>query len=163
MQSVGWRVFSALVLAMATANAAPPADILAVKPDLSVTLQTGGASQERWLEGVGGTVAGAINPTLTMRQGAVVRIELVNGDEDLHQLVIPALDVRSTPLEHAGERTTVVLRATRRGRFDYFCSTPGHREAGAAGVLMVGEPATASRDVAGKSTLSQSPEVRSGT
>lgn len=142
-----------MVLALTTGAAtAAPLGVVILKPDLNVTLRIGQAG----FEGVDGVVAEVINPTLTVRQGAVVRIVVESGDDQRHQLVIPDLEVASEPLEQAGARTGVVFRATRRGRFEYFCNTPGHREAGAAGVLIVGEPAAASRPAPGGSLWSES-------
>lgn len=119
------------------------------KPDLSVTLRVGGASDHAGFEGLDDVVAGIVNPTLTVRQGAMVRLVIESGDDQRHQLVIPDLEVFSRPLEHAGDRTSVMFRAARHGRFEYFCSTPGHREAGGVGVLIVGEPAAASHGITG--------------
>lgn len=146
MATVRWRVGMTMALALTTGSTtAAPLGVVILKPDLNVTLRTGATSDHAGFEGVDGVVSGVINPTLTVRQGAVVRIVVESGDDQRHQLVIPDLELASEPLEHAGARTGVVFRAKRRGRFDYFCSTPGHREAGAAGVLIVGEPAAASR------------------
>jgi nitrite reductase (NO-forming) len=133
-----------MMLATGLVLAETPPGVVVVTPDLDVTLRTDGAAGRWWYAGVDHTVAEVINPTLTVRRGAVVRVVLVNGDGDRHDLVIPALNVRSAPLAHAGAETEVVFRATHIGRFDYFCSTPGHREAGMAGRLVVGEPASAS-------------------
>lgn len=158
MRLLCWRVWTALALAMTAAIVpaeAPPGVVIAT-PDLDVTLRTEAAPERRWFMGVGGTVAGVINPTLSVRQGAVVRIVLVNGDDAVHNLVIPALGVESGPLAQAGAKTAVVFRADKRGHFEYFCSTPGHKEAGMVGVFTVGEPATASRTGTGKPMWFQS-------
>lgn len=158
MSIVHWRVCMAMILGLSasTLPAAPPG-LVVLKPDLNVTLRARTMPDQHWFEGVDGVVGGVVNPALTVRQGAVVRIVLENGDDQRHQLVIPDLDLATEVQEETGSRTALVFRATRRGRFDYFCSTPGHREAGATGVLTVGEPAAASRGAPGEPFWSQSP------
>ncbi|ODT77625.1 MAG: hypothetical protein ABS69_08660 [Nitrosomonadales bacterium SCN 54-20] len=47
------------------------------------------------LVGESGAIAGKINPDLEVNRGAVVQINLVNGDGAMHDIVIPELGAKS--------------------------------------------------------------------
>lgn len=53
-----------------------------------------------------------------------------------HDFVIDEFNVR-TPLIDANEIATVEFVADKRGAFEFYCSVPGHREAGMKGTLLV--------------------------
>ena len=86
--------------------------------------------------GVGGEIDGIINPNLTVNDGDIVRITLVNGDPVQHDLTIDAFGVKSKVIQMVDEEASVTFRATRTGIFAYYCSVPGHREAGMSGNLV---------------------------
>jgi nitrite reductase (NO-forming) len=123
------------------AAATPTAD--GPEPSVRYTLVTGGGTGKLVFVGQGGDIDGQENPTLTAQPGDVVEITLVNGDYILHDLVIDEFGVKSPQIQTADERTTVKFEVHEDGEFAYYCSVPGHRQAGMVGVLRVGEPAAA--------------------
>lgn len=74
---------------------------------------------------------------LEIEAGGVTEIELANQDSREHTLVISDLAVAI--LAGAGQtvRSTVVVHRRNRGLFPFFCSVPGHREAGMEGLVEV--------------------------
>ncbi|RPI56558.1 MAG: nitrite reductase, copper-containing [Chloroflexi bacterium] len=88
--------------------------------------------------GVGGTIDGAVNPTLQVALGQVVQVTLINGDGALHDIAFPDFDAISEQVMRQGASTTAVFRADQEGEFFYFCTVPGHRQAGMDGQLVVG-------------------------
>jgi nitrite reductase (NO-forming) len=107
-------------------------------PDISFTLQTGIAEGKLVFTGVGGTVDGVVNPTLEVNPGAVVQITLVDGDGAQHDIAFPEFNAKSEFVVGPGSSSTLVFRADKEGKFNYFCTVPGHRQAGMEGVMMVG-------------------------
>ena len=80
-----------------------------------------------------------VNPDIKVPEGAVVQINLVNGDGAVHDIVVPEFDTSSSEVSGKGAATAVVFRATRNGNFEYYCSLPGHKAAGMVGRLIVGD------------------------
>jgi plastocyanin len=76
-------------------------------------------------------------PDLLEIRTGVTELELANGDSQEHTLVISDLAVAI--LAGAGQtvRSTVMVHRRNRGRFTFFCSIPGHREAGMQGTIEV--------------------------
>ena len=74
---------------------------------------------------------------LEIGAGDSTEIELANEDSQEHTLVISDLAVAI--LAGAGQtvRSTVVVHKRNRGVFPFFCSIPGHREAGMEGLVEV--------------------------
>jgi len=67
--------------------------------------------------------------------GATVNLVLANQGDALHDLTIPALGFRlEAP---AGATATGALTVPRPGTYEFFCSVPGHRDAGMSGTLVV--------------------------
>jgi len=67
--------------------------------------------------------------------GGTVNLVLANEDDALHDITIPALGFR---LEATARATaTGALTVPRPGTYEFFCSVPGHREAGMSGTLVV--------------------------
>lgn len=82
----------------------------------------------------GGSV---FNPTLRVRKGDVVQIRLVNTMRMPHDLAIKGLDRRTEMVERSGQTAEVTFRAESRGNFEYYCTVPGHRQAGMRGTFVV--------------------------
>jgi len=68
--------------------------------------------------------------------GGTVNLVLENQGSLPHDITIPALGF-SLPAA-PGATASAALSATRPGTYEFFCSVPGHREAGMTGVLAVG-------------------------
>ncbi len=88
--------------------------------------------------GLGGVIDGKENPPLIVRVGDIVKVALVNQDEDTeHDFVIDELKARSAAVQYQGEKVTVMFKAEVAGEFSYFCSVPGHRKGGMEGKIIV--------------------------
>jgi len=71
---------------------------------------------------------------VTVPAGTTVNLLLANGGDLLHDVTVPALGFR---LEAApGERASAALFVPDPGRYPFFCSVPGHREAGMEGTVV---------------------------
>lgn len=93
--------------------------------------------------GVGGEIDGVVNPELRAEVGDTVRLTVVNGNAMLHDLTIDEFDVFSGELTGAEETATVEFVVQQPGEFNYYCSVPGHKQAGMQGVLRVAGEAVA--------------------
>jgi nitrite reductase (NO-forming) len=102
-------------------------------------LVTGFSNGRMGFMGVGGSIDGIFNPTLQVEPGDVVEITLVNGDALEHDIVLPDFNASSASIRAKGESTVIVFEAGQTGDFVYYCSIPGHRQAGMEGRLVVSE------------------------
>ena len=66
-----------------------------------------------------------------------MNLTLVNpkANAALHDLVVPALGIRV--VADAGETKTVGLRGLAAGRYDAYCSVPGHADLGMRAIVIV--------------------------
>jgi nitrite reductase (NO-forming) len=87
--------------------------------------------------GKGGTIDGQVNPTLEVHEGDIVQVTLVNGEGAEHDIVFPDVHASSQRVAGPGASSTLVFHAIDIGSFAYFCTVPGHREAGMEGLLKV--------------------------
>ena len=87
--------------------------------------------------GVGGDIDGQVNPALAASVGQVVQLTLINGEGAQHDIAFPDQGAQSPRITSKGASTTIVFRATAAGNFTYFCSVPGHRQAGMEGQFVV--------------------------
>ena len=85
--------------------------------------------------GLGGEIDGVRNPTLWARSGESVRITIVNGELMVHDIVLEKLGVKSPTILDKGATTSITFKATQSDT--YYCSVPGHRQAGMVGRLDV--------------------------
>ena len=88
--------------------------------------------------GVGGTINGTKDPTLTVGWGDHVTIELVDGEANQHDLYVSGYNVETTWVYAPGETANLTFQATNEGTFDYYCTFPGHRQNGMQGLFVVG-------------------------
>jgi len=72
---------------------------------------------------------------IRLQAGEQVNLEMVNTGRILHDLTIPALGFRV--VVQPGQRVTAGLPAASGGMYEFYCSVPGHREAGMIGRLFV--------------------------
>ncbi len=116
---------------------APSPGIAAYIPDAKYTLRSGIAEGRMVFIGVGGAIDGKVNPVLTAAEGQVVQLTLINGEGAEHDIVFPDQDARSPRVTGKGASTTIAFRASKSGDFVYYCSVPGHRQAGMEGQFTV--------------------------
>ncbi len=90
--------------------------------------------------GVGGSIDGIRNPTLLVDVGDRVSITVQNGEVASHDLRVEGYGVKTELLLSQGDIGVVTFAADRQGSFFYYCTVPGHRQAGMEGTLIVGEP-----------------------
>jgi nitrite reductase (NO-forming) len=72
---------------------------------------------------------------IRIKAGQNVNIALANRGAIIHDITIPALQV--SLVAQPGQRVTAGLAAARPGTYEFYCSVPGHREAGMVGRLVV--------------------------
>ena len=132
--------------ASALAEASPAATAhpmpVAQQPTVEYTLITGGGTGQLVFVGVGGTIDKQSNPLLTANPGDVVKITLVNGDGIQHDLAIDEFSAQTGIVDQQGQIKTMVFQVDQEGEFVYYCTIPGHRQAGMFGTLRVGAPAS---------------------
>lgn len=105
--------------------------------DAKYTLRSGIAEGRMVFIGVGGAIDGKVNPILTAAEGQVVELTLINGEGAEHDIVFPDQSTRSPRVTGKGASTTIAFRADKTGDFIYFCSVPGHQQAGMQGQFIV--------------------------
>jgi nitrite reductase (NO-forming) len=101
------------------------------------TLRTGIADGRMVYIGVGGDINGAVNPQLLVHEGETVQINLINGEGAEHDIVVDQYGARSNRVVGKGASSAVTFTASKTGEFAYYCSAPGHREAGMQGRIQV--------------------------
>ncbi len=104
---------------------------------LVFTLRTGIAGGRMVYIGVGGTIDGQTNPTLTVYEGELVQINLINGEGAEHDIFIDQYNVRSSLVIGQNASSTFSFLADKPGEFAYFCTVAGHRQAGMEGLVRV--------------------------
>ena len=96
---------------------------------------------------------GNTDPDLKVQLGDTVEISIASSEGAEHDITFPDLKVESKRFSGATGGTTLRFVASRAGEFNYFCSVPGHREAGMQGKLIVAgtsaSPVAAHRDTGG--------------
>ncbi len=66
-----------------------------------------------------------------------MQLTLISGEGAEHDVVFPDQQAGSPPVTGKGASTTIAFRAAKSGDFVYFCSVPGHRQAGMEGQFVV--------------------------
>ena len=87
--------------------------------------------------GVGGGIDGVSNPALSANVGDTVKITLTSGDGIEHDISFPEFNATSEHVVGQGASVTLSFTVDQGGEFDYFCTIPGHREAGMEGKFSV--------------------------
>ena len=101
------------------------------------TLRTGVAEGRMVFLGAGGDINGQVNPTIKVHEGETVQINLVNGEGAEHDIVIDQYAARSGRVVGKNASSSLSFTANKTGEFVYYCSVPGHREAGMEGRIQV--------------------------
>ena len=86
--------------------------------------------------GVGGAIDGVSNPVLSANVGDTVKITLTS-DGIEHDISFPDFNATSEHVVGKGSSTTLSFTVDKGGEFLYFCTIPGHREAGMEGKFSV--------------------------
>ncbi len=150
---VVWVVFMGMVVVQAkrapteVAGTSPPEVASAVdfvhvaEPtgrEVVFTLRTvSGGTPAMAFVGVGGIIDSIANPDLHVQVGDSVTINVVNGDPVVHDLTIDTYGVTTGGLVQQEETKRVQFTATTPGTFEYYCSVPGHKQAGMVGKIVV--------------------------
>ena len=144
----------------ATAPASPAPDAAMSHADMHAptiyTLRSGVAEGRIVYVGVGGDIDGQTNPNLVVHEGEAVQINLINGEGAEHDIVIDQYAARSGRVNGKGASTAVTFVANKTGEFFYYCSAPGHREAGMQGRIQV-LPGPATATLATAADISRDP------
>lgn len=107
--------------------------------DAEFTLKTVAENGKLLYIGVGGEIDGVINPDLVVQPEYVVHVILVNGDGMPHDLFLQDWDIKSDYVMKIGDETEIVIEVGEKqpGSYVYYCTVPGHRQAGQEGKLIV--------------------------
>lgn len=109
------------------------------EPDLILSLRTEIANGRFVFIGNDALLAERVNPDIEVEVGQLVEINLVNNDGVVHDLAIPELGVSTTRISQMGAEANLKFLAENPGRYSYYCTVPGHRQAGMEGQLIIGE------------------------
>ena len=101
------------------------------------TLRTGIAQGRMVYIGVGGDIDGQVNPTLTIYEGELIQINLINGEGAEHDIFVDHYNARSQRVVGRNASSTFSFTANDPGEFAYFCTIAGHRQAGMEGLIRV--------------------------
>lgn len=117
--------------------------------NLNMEIQSSGVTVEYTLQsaledgkmvfvGKGGNLEGKVNPDLTANPGDLVRVTLYSGEGAAHDISFEGFNATSDVV--VGQGSSVVLEFTpdKDGTYAYFCTIPGHRQAGMEGKFIVG-------------------------
>lgn len=106
------------------------------------SLQTGVQDGRMVYIGVGGDIDGLVNPDIVIQPDVTVQANLINGDGISHDLSFPDFGAKTPLVASKGKTVTVTfdVEADNAGTYPYFCTQPGHRQAGQEGQLIVSKP-----------------------
>jgi nitrite reductase (NO-forming) len=109
------------------------------RAQVDVTLETAIDGGRMLYIGVGGDIDGLVNPDLIVQSGTTVQVTLVNGDGISHDVFFSDFNARTSIVTSRGSTATITftIEEDRLGMFSYFCTMPGHRQAGQEGRLIV--------------------------
>ena len=116
---------------------AAPEPIGSVHAPVTFTLRSGVAEGRMVYIGASGDISGKTNPTLTVHEGETVQVTLINGEGAEHDIVLDEYAARTQRVVGKGASSTMSFVADKTGEFFYYCSVPGHREAGMEGRVQV--------------------------
>jgi nitrite reductase (NO-forming) len=105
--------------------------------------------------GVGGSIDGQVNPTLSAKTGDTLALTLVNGDPVIHDLTVDEFKATTGQLKDKDQQATIQFLLTKPGDFKYRCSVPGHEQIGMTGTIHVTGDALPAQPMADMQTVSQ--------
>ena len=112
--------------------------------------------------GKGGDIDGKANPDLKANAGDTVKVTLISGDGAQHNIFFDAFKAKSADVIGQGSSVTLEFTPDRDGTFPYYCTIPGHRQAGMEGKLIVGSGVEANSNnsyTSGQATSTDVPAV----
>lgn len=112
---------------------------LVARPTKEYTLLTQFVTKPIGFIGKSGEIEGLVNPDIVIRVHETVKITVMNGENVPHDFVSEKLHIHSEHISKKGETTIIVFTPHDTGEFTYYCSVPGHREAGMEGKIIVTE------------------------
>lgn len=101
--------------------------------------------------GSGGEIEGIRNPVLQMIKGEHVRITMVNGETMTHDVTLEKGRSQSASIIEQGDSTSITFIAAEDDI--YYCSIPGHRNAGMVGAIKIVDPTLSAGVVIGQIPL----------
>ena len=119
-----------------------PSESKLSKPvNVEFALQTIMENGKLGYRGIGGDIYGMIKPDLVVHPGDVVHITLRNGDGMPHDLSLPDFDAKTEYVKKIGEQSEIFFEINNMqpSSYAYYCTIPGHRQAGQEGELIVTE------------------------
>ncbi|WP_064197433.1 MULTISPECIES: PVC-type heme-binding CxxCH protein [Emticicia] len=90
---------------------------------------------------------GTRNPTLKVKKGSRVRINIVNGEVMTHDIALEKMGIKSSAVSEKGSKASITFVADKNDT--YYCTVPGHRAAGMVGKLEVHEGDIIEKQVVG--------------
>lgn len=109
------------------------------------TLESGMADGKMVFLGKGGAIDGKVNPDLTANPGDPVKVTLISGEGAEHNINFEGIaNGLSENVKGAGNSVTMEFSPDQAGTFPYYCTIPGHRQAGMEGKFIVGSGTNAS-------------------
>jgi nitrite reductase (NO-forming) len=105
---------------------------------VSYTLETGLQDGKMVYIGKGGGIDGRLNPDLKANPGDKVKVTLISGEGAEHNFVLDEFDANSQHVTGKGNSIEVEFIVSQEGTFAYYCSLPGHRQAGMEGRFIAG-------------------------
>lgn len=133
-------VVGGLLLAMGGSLLGKPAGPSSTAPEApaGVPVSFGLRAYLSGFVGVGGTINGVRDPTLSVGWGDTVTITVTDGEAMVHNLHVDDYNAQTRNLVAINDSASITFRATEQGSYAYYCTIPGHRQAGMAGTLVVG-------------------------
>ena len=106
-------------------------------PTVTFELETSLAGGMMGFVGKGGKIDGQRNPILEVKKGDIVQIKLTNGDGIEHNLAVEGMNVETKHLMNKGDSDSLIFTADKAAEIAYYCTLPGHRQAGMEGKIKV--------------------------
>ena len=105
---------------------------------IQYTLESGLADGKMVFIGKGGAIDGQTNPDLRANIGDIVKVTLISGEGATHNIHVDGVNAQSEDVIGQGNSVVLEFSPDKDGTFAYYCSIPGHRQAGMEGKLIVG-------------------------
>ena len=101
-------------------------------------LESGLADGKMVFVGKGGAIDGQTNPDLRANVGDTVKVTLISGEGATHNIHVDGVNAQSEDVVGQGNSVMLEFSPDADGTFAYYCSIPGHRQAGMEGKFIVG-------------------------